>query len=93
MSDVPNEAAAQHIATISKELGLSAGSVASTAKLLAEGATVPFISLKGESIVADFLRILDDYVEARFGSADRTPQRHVAVGMHETDVSLPKNHP
>jgi uncharacterized protein len=44
MSDVPNEAAAQHIATISKELGISASSVASTAKLLAEGATVPFIS-------------------------------------------------
>jgi (E)-4-hydroxy-3-methylbut-2-enyl-diphosphate synthase len=52
-------------------------------------------TLKGESIVADFLRILDDYVEARFGgkSADRTPERHVTVGMHETDVSLPKNHP
>ena len=44
MSDVPNEAAAQHIATISKELGISATSVAATAKLLAEGATVPFIS-------------------------------------------------
>jgi uncharacterized protein len=44
MSDVPNEAAAQHIATISKELGISASSVAATAKLLAEGATVPFIS-------------------------------------------------
>ena len=44
MSDVPNEAAAQHIATISKDLGISATSVAATAKLLAEGATVPFIS-------------------------------------------------
>jgi uncharacterized protein len=44
MSDVPNEAAAQHIATISKELGISASSTAATAKLLAEGATVPFIS-------------------------------------------------
>ena len=44
MSDVPNEAAAQHIATISKELGISASSAAATAKLLAEGATVPFIS-------------------------------------------------
>jgi uncharacterized protein len=44
MSDVPNEAAAQHIATISKEIGISASSVAATAKLLAEGATVPFIS-------------------------------------------------
>lgn len=44
MSDVPNEAAAHHIATISKELSLPAASVAATAKLLAEGATVPFIS-------------------------------------------------
>ena len=50
-------------------------------------------TLKGESIVADFLRILDDYVEARFGSANRTAERHVTVGMHETDISLPKNHP
>src|SRR5262245_4065113 len=49
-------------------------------------------TLKGESIVADFLRILDNYVEARFGSADRTAERHVTVGMHETDISLPKNH-
>ena len=50
-------------------------------------------TLKGESIVAEFLRILDDYVEARFGSANRTAERHVTVGMHETDISLPKNHP
>lgn len=50
-------------------------------------------TLKGDSIVADFLRILDDYVEARFGSADRTSERHVTVGMHEADISLPKNHP
>jgi (E)-4-hydroxy-3-methylbut-2-enyl-diphosphate synthase len=49
-------------------------------------------TLKGESIVADFLHILDDYVERRFGSADRAPERHVAVGMHEADISLPKNH-
>jgi len=49
-------------------------------------------TLKGESIVADFLRILDNYVAARFGSADRTAERHVTVGMHETDISLPKNH-
>jgi (E)-4-hydroxy-3-methylbut-2-enyl-diphosphate synthase len=52
------------------------------------------VTLKGETIVADFLRILEDYVEARFGggSADRTAQRHVAVGMHEADVALPKDH-
>ena len=49
-------------------------------------------TLKGESIVADFLRILDDYVEARFGSADRTPERHVAVGMDEADIPVTKNH-
>ena len=50
------------------------------------------LTLKGETIVADFLRILDDYVEARFGSADGTAQRHVAVGVHQADIALPKNH-
>jgi (E)-4-hydroxy-3-methylbut-2-enyl-diphosphate synthase len=49
-------------------------------------------TLKGERIIADFLRILDDYVDARFGSADRTAERDVAVGMHEADISFPKNH-
>ena len=49
-------------------------------------------TLKGESIVADFLRILDNYVEARFGSANRTPERHVAVGMDEADIPVTKNH-
>ena len=44
MSDLPNTQAARHIATISRETGISTTSVASTAKLLAEGATVPFIS-------------------------------------------------
>ena len=44
MSDVPTEAAAAHIATIASETGIHVHSVASTAKLLAEGATVPFIS-------------------------------------------------
>ena len=49
-------------------------------------------TLKGERIVTDFLRLLDDYVEARFGSADRTAERHVPVGMHEANTSLPKHH-
>ena len=52
------------------------------------------VTLKGETIVADFLRILDDYVEARFGarSANGTAQRHVAVGVHQADITVPKNH-
>jgi (E)-4-hydroxy-3-methylbut-2-enyl-diphosphate synthase len=52
------------------------------------------VTLKGDTIVADFLKILDDYVEARFGAAstNRTPQRHVAVGVHQADIALPKNH-
>ena len=50
------------------------------------------VTLKGDTIVADFLRILDDYVETRFGSANGTPQRNVAVGMHQADIALPKNH-
>ncbi|HWC73112.1 MAG TPA: flavodoxin-dependent (E)-4-hydroxy-3-methylbut-2-enyl-diphosphate synthase [Gemmatimonadales bacterium] len=49
-------------------------------------------TLKGDAIVADFLRILDDYVESRFGSANRAAEGHFAVGMDEADISLPKNH-
>ena len=40
------------------------------------------LTLKGDTIVADFLRILDDYVERRFGSANGGSQGHVAVGVH-----------
>jgi (E)-4-hydroxy-3-methylbut-2-enyl-diphosphate synthase len=55
------------------------------------------VTLKGDTIVADFLRILDDYVEARFGgggagSANGTAQRHVAVGVHQANIAVPKNH-
>ncbi len=56
------------------------------------------VTLKGDTIVADFLRILDDYVEKRFGggggggSANGRAQRHVAIGVNQTDVALPKNH-
>jgi len=53
------------------------------------------LTLKGDTIVADFLCLLDDYVEQRFGgggSANRSAQRHVAIGVDQTDVALPKNH-
>jgi len=56
------------------------------------------VTLKGDTIVADFLRILDDYVEKRFsgggrgGSANGSAQRHVEIGVDQTDVTLPKNH-
>jgi len=53
------------------------------------------VTLKGDTIVADFLRILDAYVEKRFGgggSANGRAQRHVAIGVDQTDVALPKNH-
>jgi (E)-4-hydroxy-3-methylbut-2-enyl-diphosphate synthase len=50
------------------------------------------MTLKGETIVADFLRILEDYVERRFGSPNGGAQRHHAVGVHQADVALPKNH-
>ena len=57
------------------------------------------LTLKGETIVADFLKILEDYVEARFGpgggkgSGNGSAQRNIAVGVHQADVTLPKNHP
>jgi (E)-4-hydroxy-3-methylbut-2-enyl-diphosphate synthase len=53
------------------------------------------LTLKGDTIVADFLRILDAYVEKRFGgggSANGSAQRHVAIGVDQTDVAVPKNH-
>jgi (E)-4-hydroxy-3-methylbut-2-enyl-diphosphate synthase len=52
------------------------------------------VTLKGDTIVSDFLRLLDEYVEGRFGasSANRGAQGNVAVGMHEADVTFPKNH-
>jgi (E)-4-hydroxy-3-methylbut-2-enyl-diphosphate synthase len=46
------------------------------------------VTLKGDTIVADFLKILEAYVDARYGSADRTAQGYVAVRMHETDIPL-----
>jgi (E)-4-hydroxy-3-methylbut-2-enyl-diphosphate synthase len=53
------------------------------------------VTLKGDTIVADFLQILDSYVEKRFGgegSSNRSPQGHVAIGVDQTDVAVPKNH-
>ena len=51
------------------------------------------VTLRGETIVADFLRILEDYVEQRFGLPNGGAERHVAIGVHQADVALPKNHP
>ena len=52
------------------------------------------VTLKGETIVADFLKILEDYVAARFGqgSGNGAAQRHLTVGVHQADITLPKNH-
>ena len=50
------------------------------------------LTLKGDTIVADFLRILDDYVETRFGSANGRARRDLTVGVHQADIALPKNH-
>jgi (E)-4-hydroxy-3-methylbut-2-enyl-diphosphate synthase len=51
------------------------------------------VTLKGDTIVADFLRILDDYVEGRFGgsSGNGAAQRDIAIGIHQADIALPKN--
>jgi (E)-4-hydroxy-3-methylbut-2-enyl-diphosphate synthase len=52
------------------------------------------VTLKGETIVADFLRILEAYVETRFGSGSPhgRAERNVAVGVHQADITFPKNH-
>jgi (E)-4-hydroxy-3-methylbut-2-enyl-diphosphate synthase len=46
------------------------------------------VTLKGDTIVADFLKILEAYVDSRYGSPDRAAEGHVAVRMHETDIPL-----
>jgi (E)-4-hydroxy-3-methylbut-2-enyl-diphosphate synthase len=53
------------------------------------------VTLKGDTIVPDFLKILEDYVAKRYGrgSGNGGSQGHVAVGMNQADVALPKNHP
>ncbi len=52
------------------------------------------VTLKGDGIVADFLKILEEYVESRFAPlGDATAQRHRSVGVHEHDVSLSEHHP
>ena len=56
------------------------------------------VTLKGDTIVSDFLKILEAYVAKRYGgaglggSANRGSQRHVPVGVDQADVALPKNH-
>jgi (E)-4-hydroxy-3-methylbut-2-enyl-diphosphate synthase len=51
------------------------------------------VTLKGDSIVADFLKILEEYVEARYASGDPAAQGHVAIGVHQHDVSVAQHDP
>lgn len=44
MSEQSSEPVSAHVQVIARETGISAGSVAATAKLLSEGATIPFIA-------------------------------------------------
>jgi (E)-4-hydroxy-3-methylbut-2-enyl-diphosphate synthase len=47
------------------------------------------VTLKGETIVPEFLKILEEYIEARYGALrDPAAQRHVALGMDEHDVPV-----
>jgi len=47
------------------------------------------VTLKGERIVPEFLKILEEYIEARYGAlGDPASQRHVAFGVDEHDVPV-----
>jgi len=51
------------------------------------------VTLKGEAIVPEFLKILEEYIEARYGtSADSASQRDIALGMSQHDVAVSKHH-
>jgi (E)-4-hydroxy-3-methylbut-2-enyl-diphosphate synthase len=45
------------------------------------------VTLKGDTIVADFLTMLDEYVAERF-SPNGAAQGHLAVRVHQTDIPL-----
>jgi len=51
------------------------------------------VTLKGETIVPEFLKILEEYIAARYGtSADSASQRDIALGMNQHDVAVSKHH-
>jgi (E)-4-hydroxy-3-methylbut-2-enyl-diphosphate synthase len=51
------------------------------------------VTLKGETIVPEFLKILEEYIEARYGALrNPAPQGHVPFGVDEHDVSISQHH-
>ena len=47
------------------------------------------VTLKGDTIVPEFLKILEAYIEARYGALrDPASQGHVALGVDEHDVTV-----
>ncbi len=47
------------------------------------------VTLKGDTIVAEFLKLLEEYVARRYGtSGDPAPQRDVSLGVHQDDIAL-----
>jgi (E)-4-hydroxy-3-methylbut-2-enyl-diphosphate synthase len=51
------------------------------------------VTLKGETIVPEFLKILEEYIETRYGtSADSASQRDIALRMNQHDVAVSKHH-
>ncbi|MCW1921343.1 RNA-binding transcriptional accessory protein [Luteolibacter arcticus] len=92
MSDVPTEAAAQHIATIAKETGISVTSVASTAKLLAEGATVPFISRYRKEATGSLDEVQIQAVRDRMVQLAELDSRRVSIikSLEERNLLTPE---
>ncbi len=92
MSDVPNETAAQHIATIAKETGISVSSVAATAKLLAEKATVPFISRYRKEVTGSLDEVQIQAIRDRMIQLAELDQRRDSVikSLEERSLLTPE---
>jgi uncharacterized protein len=92
MSDVPNEAGAQHIATIAKETGISVSSVAATAKLLAEKATVPFISRYRKEVTGSLDEVQIQAIRDRMIQLAELDQRRDSVikSLEERSLLTPE---
>jgi uncharacterized protein len=92
MSDTPSDAAAHHIETIAKETGISARSVAATAKLLAEGATVPFISRYRKEVTGSLDEVQIQAVRDRMVQLAELDARRVSIikSLEERNLLTPE---
>lgn len=79
MSDVPADPATAHLETIAEETGIVLKSVVATAKLLAEGATIPFISRYRKEVTGSLDEVQIQTIRDRMLQLAELDSRRAAV--------------